>query len=76
MSDPSKIGEQWGAEAQDWATIQEPTSIPLWNAMLDATRVGKGTKFLDAGCAAGHPNDIAIEIKHHTTMLKDHSSRW
>lgn len=59
MSDPSKISEQWGAEAQDWATIQEPTSIPLWNAMLDATRVGKGTKFLDAGCAAGGASLLA-----------------
>ncbi len=29
MNDPSEIGEQWGAEAQDWATIQEPTSDPL-----------------------------------------------
>lgn len=59
MGDPSKIGEQWGAEAQDWATIQEPTSIPLWNAMLDATGVGKGTAFLDAGCAAGGASLLA-----------------
>lgn len=59
MNDPSKIGEQWGAEAQDWANIQEPTSIPLWNAMLDATHVGKGTAFLDAGCAAGGASLLA-----------------
>ena len=59
MGDPRTIGEQWGAEAQDWATIQEPTSDPLWNAMLDATHVGKGTNFLDAGCAAGGASLLA-----------------
>ncbi|MEM1160812.1 MAG: methyltransferase domain-containing protein [Pseudomonadota bacterium] len=53
MVDTKSTGDLWGAEARDWADIQEPTSIPLWDAMLDATGTGTGTAFLDAGCAAG-----------------------
>lgn len=53
MSETKSTGDLWGAEAKDWADIQEPTSIPLWDAMLDATGTTAGTAFLDAGCAAG-----------------------
>ncbi|MEM1360990.1 MAG: methyltransferase domain-containing protein [Pseudomonadota bacterium] len=53
MDDNIDQGALWGAEAQDWAKYQEPTSIPLWDAMMDATNASKGTEILDAGCAAG-----------------------
>lgn len=53
MPDSETVGELWGAEARDWAELQEPTSKPLWAAMLDATHVGKGTSLLDVGCGAG-----------------------
>jgi SAM-dependent methyltransferase len=46
-------GELWGAAARDWAELQDPMSRPLWEAMLEAARVGAGTRFLDAGCGAG-----------------------
>jgi SAM-dependent methyltransferase len=53
LTDSKTEGDLWGAEAKDWAELQEPTSIPLWNAMLDATGVGAGTRLLDVGCGAG-----------------------
>lgn len=59
MPDTKSTGDLWGAEAKDWAEIQEPTSIPLWDAMLDATGTGAGTAFLDAGCAAGGASVLA-----------------
>ena len=46
-------GELWSKAPHGWAGIQEPQHKPLWDAMLDATNVGEGTRFLDAGCGAG-----------------------
>lgn len=43
----------WGARASDWAEVQEGTIIPLYQAILDKTKVGAGTAFLDVGCGAG-----------------------
>jgi SAM-dependent methyltransferase len=56
----SKQGELWGRAARDWAAIQEPGTIPLWNAVLDSARVGAGTRILDAGCGAGGACVIAV----------------
>ena len=53
-------GPLWGAAADDWATIVEPGQIPFYEAALDATRVGAGTKFLDVGCGSG----LALELAH------------
>jgi hypothetical protein len=44
-----------GVAAQDWAELQEPTALPLWEAMLDVALVGPGARLLDAGCGAGAP---------------------
>jgi protein-L-isoaspartate O-methyltransferase len=52
-------GELWGRAAHDWAELQEPTSAPLWEAMLDAAAVGPGTRLLDAGCGAGGASVLA-----------------
>lgn len=46
-------GALWGAAAEDWATLQEPTGSPLYEAAFDALDVGAGTRLLDAGCGAG-----------------------
>ena len=54
-------GDLWGAEARDWAEIQEPTSRPLWAAMLDAVGAGPGVALLDAGCAAGGASVMAVD---------------
>lgn len=46
-------GPLWGAQAEDWAQIQEQTTLPLLGAALDAAHVTAGTRVLDAGCGAG-----------------------
>lgn len=46
-------GQLWGARAQDWAAYAEQVCLPLFGATLDAARVTKGTRLLDAGCGAG-----------------------
>ncbi len=54
-------GELWGQSPHDWATIQEPNHEPMREAMLAATKVGTGTRFLDAGCGTGAASLLAIE---------------
>jgi SAM-dependent methyltransferase len=56
-----KQGVLWGAEAADWAAIQERTMAMLWNFALDAAAVGEGTRVLDAGCGAGGASVLAHE---------------
>src|SRR5581483_594157 len=46
-------GQLWGARAQDWAAYLEQVCLPLHGAALDAARVTRGTRLLDAGCGAG-----------------------
>jgi SAM-dependent methyltransferase len=52
-------GRLWGARAQDWADFQEATVRPVFEAVLERTRVGPGTRYLDAGCGAGMAAEIA-----------------
>lgn len=54
-------GDLWGQAPQDWATIQEPMLKPLHEAMLNVAVVGKGTRFLDAGCGSGGASELATE---------------
>jgi SAM-dependent methyltransferase len=46
-------GRFWGAQALDWAELEEQSCLPLHGAVLDAARVTRGTRLLDAGCGAG-----------------------
>jgi len=43
----------WGPGARDWSDYNEPMCAPFYEAVLDATRVGPGTKLLDVGCGGG-----------------------
>jgi SAM-dependent methyltransferase len=52
-------GALWSRAASDWAELQEPLTAPLWEALLDATMVGAGTRLLDAGCGAGGASLLA-----------------
>jgi len=61
MGSQKTQGELWGKAPKGWAEIQEPKHKPLWDAMLNATEVGKGTIFLDVGCGAGGASAIANE---------------
>ncbi|UCH24264.1 MAG: class I SAM-dependent methyltransferase [Trueperaceae bacterium] len=51
----------WGQAPNDWASIQEPMSTPLWKAMLDEARVDTGTRVLDAGCGGGGASVLMAE---------------
>jgi SAM-dependent methyltransferase len=59
MGSAAVQGPLWGRAADDWAELQEPTALPLWEAMLDAAAVGPGTHLLDAGCGAGGASVLA-----------------
>ena len=61
MSTASVQGELWDQAPQNWAILQEPMHLPLWEAMLDRCRVGSGTRFLDAGCGGGGASMLAAE---------------
>jgi SAM-dependent methyltransferase len=54
-------GMLWGAAAQDWAELFEPTGRPLWAAMLDSAEVGQGTRVLDLGCGGGGASVLAAK---------------
>jgi SAM-dependent methyltransferase len=49
----------WSRAAQDWAELQEPLAMPLWEMLLDAAAVRAGTRLLDAGCGAGGASVLA-----------------
>src|ERR687884_1750078 len=69
MGSATVQGRLWGAAAQDWAELQEPTALPLWEAMLDAAAVGPGTRLLDAGCGAGGASVCAARRGAHVNGL-------
>ena len=54
-------GKLWGAAARDWAELFEPTSRPIWVAMLDSAGVNQKTRFLDLGCGGGGSSVLATE---------------
>lgn len=69
MGSSTTQGELWGAAANDWATLQEPQHRPVWDAMLDAAQVGRGTRFFDAGCGAGGTSVLAASRGAHVSGL-------
>lgn len=54
--------EDWTANADDWAGIQEPLSSALYFEVLSEAGVGKGTSLLDAGCGSGVACRVASEL--------------
>ena len=59
MGSSDTQGELWGRDPANWRDLQEGFSIPLWDAMLTATGIGPGARFLDAGCGAGGASVMA-----------------
>jgi SAM-dependent methyltransferase len=43
----------WGTDPRSWAELAEAHNGPLFEAVLDAARVGAGTRLLDVGCGSG-----------------------
>ncbi|RLD86108.1 MAG: hypothetical protein DRJ07_01580 [Bacteroidetes bacterium] len=54
-------GELWGKSPNGWAEVQEILHKPLWNAMLDTTKVWADTTLLDVGCGSGGSSVLAEE---------------
>lgn len=52
-------GRLWGARARDWADIQEAAFRPVYEAVLERTALGAGTRYLDVGCGSGLVSQIA-----------------
>ena len=53
MGSGQEQGQLWGPGARDWADYNEPMCTPFYEAVLNATGVGSGTRLLDVGCGAG-----------------------
>jgi hypothetical protein len=52
-------GRLWGERARAWADFQEGTVRPVFQAVLERTRVGPGSRYLDAGCGSGMSAEMA-----------------
>lgn len=69
MGSSTVQGELWGASARDWAELQEPQHLPVWEAMLDTAKVKQGTRFFDAGCGGGGSSVLAARRGAHVSGL-------
>ena len=61
MSSAAMQGQLWGAQARDWADIQEPQLIDLWEAVLDCSGVSHGVEVADLGCGAGGASKLIVQ---------------
>ena len=52
-------GPLWSGRAEDWANIQEGTARPVYEAVIERTGLGSGTRLLDVGCGAGMAMQLA-----------------
>lgn len=43
----------WSSKAGDWATLMEPTAMPVYQAILGKIHLSPGIRLLDVGCGAG-----------------------
>ena len=43
----------WGTDPRAWADLAEAHNRPLFEAVLEAAGVGRGTRVLDVGCGSG-----------------------
>ena len=53
-------GALWGVHADDWLE-NEAMCTPFYEALIDATKIGPGTRLLDLGCGAGTAMLLAAE---------------
>lgn len=46
-------GDLWGVRARDYAEVQEPTFLPLYESVLARREIAKANAILDVGCGPG-----------------------
>lgn len=46
-------GELWGVRARDYAEVQEPTFLPLYESVLARPEIAEASSILDVGCGPG-----------------------
>jgi SAM-dependent methyltransferase len=49
----SMQGQLWGTRARDYAEVQEPTFLPLYESVLTRPEVANAASILDIGCGPG-----------------------
>lgn len=55
-------GQIWGTRARDWADVQERVALPMYEAVLQRTRIGRGMAVLDIGCGSGIFCEMAAKL--------------
>jgi len=53
MTPAETQGNLWGADPDNDTEINERINKSLWGMILASAKVGKDTRFFDAGCGAG-----------------------
>lgn len=66
--DARQQGELWGNSSSDWLTLMEPTSEPLWSAVLDAVQLVPADHLCDAGCGTGGASLLAAQQRGATRI--------
>jgi len=61
MGTARQHGRLWGRGTADWAEIQEPNFVPIYEAVLSRLAIARGTRLLDVGCGAGLAVALARE---------------
>jgi SAM-dependent methyltransferase len=54
-------GELWGTRTKDWASIQEATSVPIYEHVLEFLKIEPAETLLDVGCGTGFFSDLAFK---------------
>ncbi|GAC1429455.1 MAG: class I SAM-dependent methyltransferase [Ktedonobacteraceae bacterium] len=54
-------GPLWGAQARDWANLQERFLLPAYEVVFERLNVDRGTRLLDVGCGAGMAAQLAAQ---------------
>jgi len=54
-------GELWGTRTKDWASIQEATSVPIYEHVLEFLKIEPAETLLDVGCGTGFFSDLSFK---------------
>ncbi|TPW26285.1 class I SAM-dependent methyltransferase [Martelella alba] len=54
-------GHLWGQRARDWARLQEPVHLPIYEESVRRAGLCAGTDLFDAGCGAGLAMQVAAK---------------